>query len=246
MKVFQKYAGYYDKIYKGKDYKKEADFIKKVINRYSSNKVENILSLGCGTASHDIVLAKSGFKIMGIDMSDKMIKIAKEKASAEKADIKFKVADITDFKVSEKFDFSMAMFNIIGYMIENESMEKMLKNVSKYLKKGGLFVFDCWYGPAVLKSRPEDKTKEIGNGLVRKTTQNLDIEKSIIEINFEIKENNVARSKETHKMRFWNLKEMDYFLNKNGFEMIKACNFMDLSSKISENDWNIFIIAKKI
>jgi len=241
---FKKYSEYYDKIYEEKDYKKEADFLIKVIKKYSQSKVANILSLGCGTASHDIILAKKGFEITGVDMSEEMIKIAKEKSEKEKVNIKFKVADVTDFKVNEKFDFSMAMFNIAGYMTENESMEKMLKNTFKFLKKGGLFVFDCWYGPAVLKSRPENREKKVGD-FVRRTTQNLDIEKSIIDITFEVLENGAVKTKENHKMRFWYLRELEYLLNKNGFKMLKVCNFMDLSSKVSEDNWNIFVVAKK-
>lgn len=242
------YSNYYDKIYKEKDYEKEAIFIKNVIKKYSQLKVEDILSLGCGTASHDIILAKNGFKILGVDMSKKMIEIAEQKAKKERVDIRFKIADIMNFNISAKFDFAMAMFNIAGYMTENDKMEKMLKNVSKSLKNNALFVFDCWYGPAVLKDRPSDRVKEFdynGKKITRKTSQKLDIEKSIIDIDFELSENGKTIAKENHKMRFWFFKELEYFLNKNGFKLLKICNFLDLNSKISEDNWNIFVIAKK-
>lgn len=250
---FQKYADYYDIIYKEKNYKKEADFLKKIIKKYSPFKVETILSLGCGTAVHDLILAKSGFKIMGIDRSKKMIEIAKAKTKKENLNVEFKIADIANFKFNKKFDFAMAMFNVVGYLTENKTMEKMLKNVHASIKKNALFVFDCWYGPAVLKERPEDRIKKISNDrkeIIRKTNQKLDIEKSAIDIKFEIQEKKrndwVKIVNENHKMRFWYLKELEYFLEKNGFKMIKTCNFLDLNSRISENNWNIFIIAKKL
>lgn len=250
MNTFKKYADYYDSIYQNKNYKEEADFLMKTIKKYSSIKIKDILSLGCGTASHDIILAKKGFRILGIDRSEEMIRIANQKIKKENLDIKFKTADVSNFKANRKFDFSMAMFNIAGYMAENELMEKMLKNTSSSLKKKALFVFDCWYGPAVLKSRPENREKEIEKGLIRKTTQKLDVEKGIIDITFEIlkKENNGFKkiTKENHKIRFWYFKELEYFLNKSGLKIIKACDFLDLNSKISENNWNIFIIAEKI
>lgn len=253
MKVFQKYADYYDKIYKEKDYKKETEFLKKIIKKYSSLKVRDILSLGCGTASHDLILTKDNFKITGVDRSKKMIQIAKEKTKKENLDIEFKIADITNFKIEKKFDFAMAMFNIMGYMTENKAVEKMLRNVRRALKKNALFVFDCWYGPAVLKSRPEDRIKVVGkNGkkIIRKTRQKLDIEKSIIDITFEILEKKDSGwkeiTRENHRMRFWYLPELEYFLNKNGFTLIKTCNFLRLNSSISENNWNIFVIAQKL
>lgn len=251
MKSFQKFADYYDTIYsKEKNYKKETRFLMKVIKKYSPIEVENILSLGCGTAAHEVILAKQGFKITGIDRSKEMLKIAKEKAEGEGLDIAFKLADIEKFKINKKFDFAMAMYNVIDYLIKNESLEKALKNTAKSLKKGAIFVFDCRYGPAVLKSRPVDKTKKISEGIIRKTKQKLEIEGEFIDINFEFLEkrnkNWKTIAKENHKMRFWYLQELKYFLDKNGFKLIKVCNPMNLNSKISENNWNIFIISQKI
>lgn len=274
MAVFQKYADYYDEIYLQKDYKKEVSFLGSVIKKYSPAKVKNILSLGCGTASHDILLAKKGFSILGLDKSPKMIEIAKQKAKEEGVKIDFKVADASNFKVAKKFDFAMAMFNIAGYMTENSAIEGMLKNVSKSLKRGSLLVFDAWYGPAVLKDRPQNRAKKFlkdGKEITRLTTQTINTEKSIIDITFTIKAGGnppsqtgdpaepaslTSRHKasdgqrkitqENHPMRFWYLQEMEYFLNKNGFALVKACNFMDLNSSVSENKWDIFIIAKKV
>ena len=252
-KQFEKYSDYYDAFYQNKDYKKEVMFLEMVMKKYSRRKVKDVLSLGCGTANHDIILAKKGFKIFGIDKSKAMLKIAGNRAKKSNLDIKFKHGDVRNFKVNKKFDFAMAMFNVIGYQIENQDIEKTLKSIYKTLKKDSLFVFDCWYGPAVLKGRPFDKIKKIRKGskeIVRATKQKLDIEKSIIDINFEVSEKiNKSNAKivvqENHKMRFWYLQELKYFLRKNGFALTKVCNFLDLNSKISEKNWDIFVIARK-
>lgn len=253
MSIFQRYAKFYDILYQDKDYQSECDFLEKVIKRYSLKKVKDILSLGCGTANHDIILAKRGFKITGIDKSEEMLNIARKKARESNLDIEFKLADIQKFELNKKFDLAVAMFNIIGYQTKNEMMEKTLQNVAKALKKNGLFVFDCWYGPAILKDRPANRVKKIKGEqreIIRTTKQRLDIENNIIDINFEGSkiEGGAKRIvfQENHKMRFWYLPELKYFLQKQGFELIKVCNFLDLESEISENNWNIFVIAKKI
>lgn len=246
MEVFKKYANYYDKVYSSKEYGKEVLFLMQAIKKFSTIKVKDILSLGCGTATHDILFAKKGFNIFGIDKSKEMIDGARVKAKSEGVEIDFKVGDVTKLNFIKKFDFVMAMFNIVGYMTENDYMDNMLKGVSKNLKKGGLFVFDGWYGPAVLKSRPENKDKVIENGLVRKTTQKLDIERSIININFKIMDKGAVRANETHQMRFWYLKELESFAKNNGFSVVKICNFLNINSKVSEDNWNIFVVLKKI
>jgi len=242
MKNFEEYSNYYDNFYKDKDYDKEVEFLEVVIKKYSSIEVEDILSLGCGTATHDALLAKKGFKITGIDKSEEMLEIAKEKT--RNLPIELKLSDVSNFYLDKKFDFAMAMFNVVGYQIENNSMEGMLKSTSNSLKEGGLFVFDCWYGPAVLKDRPFDKDKEI-EGVIRKTKQKLDIENNLLNINFQVFKGEKILE-EDHKMRFWTLPELKYFLKKGGFELVKACKFLDLDSEVSEDNWNIFIIAKKL
>lgn len=246
--IFKNSAEFYDALYEGKDYNKEVDFVEKAIKKFSPHKVKTILSLGCGTASHDILMAQHGYSILGIDGSKEMIDFAKKKAKKADIAIDFKVADITKFKSSKKFDFTMAMFNIMGYMAENRDMDNVLKNVSGSLKKNGVFVFDCWYGPAVLKDRPYNRNREFtvgGEKFTRETTQKLDIEKSTIDIMFNFVKGGKSFAKETHKLRFWFLNELEYFLEKNGLKLVKTCNFMDLNSNISEESWNIFVIAKK-
>lgn len=243
MEVFKKYSNYYDNFYKDKDYNKEVEFLQEVIKRYSSIKVEDILSLGCGTVSHEVILAKNGFRITGIDKSETMLKIAQEKAKG--LPIEVKLADNRNFRTDKKFDLAMAMFNVIGYQTKNIDMEKTLQNVSNSLKKNGLFVFDCWHRSAVLKDRPLDKTKKIGE-ITRVTRQKLDIQNNTIDINFEIIDKGNKVLEENHKMRFWLLPELEHFLSKTGFKLLKACNFLDLESEVSEDIWNIFIIAEKI
>src|SRR3989338_5573638 len=108
MKNFQTYAKYYDVIYQEKNYPKEVDFLIKALKKYSSKPVKNILSLGCGTASYEILLAKKGFNILGVDASEKMLAIAKEKAVREQVKITLKKADVSRFSVSKKYDVAMA------------------------------------------------------------------------------------------------------------------------------------------
>lgn len=253
MKQFGQYSNYYDLIYRDKDYKREVNFILRVIKKYSPILVKNVLSVGCGTVSHDILLVKKGYYILGVDRSGKMLELAKEKIKKDKiTNIDLVRRDIRNLKIRKKFDFAMAMFNVIGYQIENEDMEKALRNIANSLRKNALFVFDCWYLPAVFKKKPMNcikKIKEDNKIIIRETTSNLNLDKNVININFKVKEvinYKIARHvKENHPMRYWSLPELKYCLAKSGFKLVKSCNFLDLNSKISEDNWNIFVIAKK-
>lgn len=69
MTVFGKYARFYDTLYQDKNYKKECNFLEAIFRKYSRREIRTIFDLGCGTASHDILLAKRGYNITGIDVS---------------------------------------------------------------------------------------------------------------------------------------------------------------------------------
>ena len=65
----------------------ECDFIEKEIN---NNKKARLLDIGCGTGRHTIELSKRGYTITGIDLSDSLLKRAKEKTIEQNLQIVFK------------------------------------------------------------------------------------------------------------------------------------------------------------
>ena len=68
----------------------ECDFIEKEINY---NKAARILDIGCGTGRHSIELSKRGYTVTGIDLSESMLKRAKNKASDQNLKIVFQKHD---------------------------------------------------------------------------------------------------------------------------------------------------------
>lgn len=253
--VFNQYSKYYDEIYRQKDYVLEAKFIKGIIKKYSLLKVKNILSIGCGTCSYEILLAKDGYSITGLDQSQTMLDAARNKIINLGLIDKIKLikGNANNFKTDNQYDVVMELFNIFGYHYQNKDLDKILKNINKSLRMNGIFLFDCWYLPAVLKDKPTDKVKEIKLGekrLLRITKSKLQTDKNIIEIKFRIQ--NISKNivlediEETHLIRYWSLPELEYLLNSNGLKLIKIGNFLDIDVSPSENNWNILIVAQKI
>ena len=73
-------AEIYDLIYQDKDYEKEIDFIEQIFHNYSSHPIKTILDGGCGTGGHALPLAKRGYQVSAIDLSEAMLKRARKKA----------------------------------------------------------------------------------------------------------------------------------------------------------------------
>jgi len=78
-------AKFYDKIWGRHDYETDVKFLNKLFKNYSCKKV---LDIGCGTGNHAIGLASLGYRVTGVDVSDKMLEIARNKIHNRKIDLK--------------------------------------------------------------------------------------------------------------------------------------------------------------
>ncbi|MEO0294169.1 MAG: class I SAM-dependent methyltransferase [candidate division WOR-3 bacterium] len=251
--VFQNYAKYYDLLYREKNYKAECDFIEEVFQRFSKLKIKNILELGCGTGGHAILLAKRGYILMGIDLSPKMLEIAKEKINKAGVNVDLYLRDIRNFRLNKRFDSAICMFAVLNYLIQNEDLERALKSVRRHLKEGGIFIFDIWNGLAVMRILPSFRVKIVEEGklkLIRVVEPELQAMNHLSRNHyrlFVLEENKLIEEiRETHVIRFFFPQEIKYYLEKTGFEVLKICEFPKIDSEANENIWNIAVISRAI
>jgi len=172
MMVFGNYARYYDLLYRDKDYEAEANYIHDLIQRHAP-KSNSILELGCGTGRHAALLAQKGYAIHGVDMSESMLAEAEQRrtqlAQEVSERLSFSLGDIRKVRVERTFDVVASLFHVISYQTTNEDLAAAFATARAHLKPGGLFVFDCWYGPAVLTDRPEVRAKKLEDEKIQVT-----------------------------------------------------------------------------
>lgn len=256
MTQFAGYAKFYDDMYQNKNYVLESDLIEEVFRRFSPHPVKFILSLGCGTGTYEIELAKRGYQLTGVDLSQDMLNIAQAKIAQDgfKDDIQLVLADIRKLPKFEKtFDAVIMMFNIAGYQRTPADMTQVASGVASALKPGGIFLFDAWNEPAVLADPPSDRTKVIdkpdGTKLTRLTRGSLDRQNKLVKIQFEVTEakmgNTQADVTEDHPMRYWAIDELKSVLADGGLEFLQATSFANLNQPVSDQEWDMQVIAKK-
>jgi 2-polyprenyl-3-methyl-5-hydroxy-6-metoxy-1,4-benzoquinol methylase len=122
----------------------ECDFIEKEINH---NKKIRILDIGCGTGRHSIELAKRGYDITGVDLSESQLKRAKEKALEQKIDIIFQKHDARYLPFNNEFDLAIMLCEGSFPLMETDEMNfEILKNAAKALRSNGKLIFTTMNG----------------------------------------------------------------------------------------------------
>ncbi len=122
----------------------EVDFIEKEI---AFSKSCRILDIGCGTGRHSVELARRGYSVTGIDLSESMIKKARSNAQNENLKIDFQVKDARNFSFNEPFDLAIMICEGAFPLMETDEMNfSILKNAFSSLKPGGKLIFTTLNG----------------------------------------------------------------------------------------------------
>lgn len=253
--VFNAYAAYYDLLYQDKDYAGEARYVHELIQRYAPGAVD-ILELGCGTGAHAACLAGEGYNIHGIDRSEAMLQAAEQRKTRLNKDVRqhlrFSQGDIRMIRLDEHFDAVISLFHVISYQITNADILATLATASHHLKPGGLFVFDVWYGPAVLTERPLVRVKRMENDavqVVRLAEPLLKPNENLVDVAYhvfvrDLRTNAVHELRENHAMRYLFQPELEILLQQSELHALNVQECMS-GKEPGCDTWGVCCVAKK-
>ncbi|WP_312562893.1 methyltransferase domain-containing protein [Anaerospora sp.] len=248
--AFDKYAHYYDLLYRDKDYIGEANYIDSLIRKYNI-RAENILDLGCGTGKHAELLSQKGYKVHGVDMSEGMLQEAYIRAE-NNPNLSFTLSNLQEFNLEEKFDVATALFHVMSYQTSNSDLYKAFSTAYEQLLPGGIFIFDCWYGPAVLSNRPVVRVKRLEDAqihIARIAEPVMHPNSNLVDVNYHmyIKDKEYGtfgELQEVHTMRYLFRPEVELLLEQVGFCLIDSFEF--ITGKTPGYDtWNVCFVGQK-
>lgn len=108
-----------------------------------------VLELGCGTGRILIPTAGAGVKITGLDKSDEMLKICRQKLESEIPEVRNRVklvnADMRGFELASKFSMVTITFGPFNSLITIDEQISCLNNIRRHLCKNGALIFDVFY-----------------------------------------------------------------------------------------------------
>jgi ubiquinone/menaquinone biosynthesis C-methylase UbiE len=239
------FARVYDTMMDNIPYTDWVKYIYEIMIKYECNP-ELVLDLGCGTGNISGILANK-YDVIGIDISEDMLMIAKEKAKKADLDILYLQQDMTEFELYGTVGCIVSICDSINYITEEEDLLQVFKLVNNYLDPKGLFIFDL---------NTEYKFKNIlGDNIFAKTYDNSAYiwenyyyeEEKINEylLTLFIKEdNNYERYEETHYEKCYSIELIKKLLEIAGLKLEGVFEALTFDSTSNESE-RIYFVARE-
>ena len=246
--LFENYALKYDRESFVRGTMGECDFIEQEINY---DKTRQILDIGCGTGRHSIELAKRGYSVTGIDLSESQLIRAKEKASAQNLEINFERQDARQLTFTSEFDLVIMLCEGGFSLMETDEMNwQILRNARNALKSQGKLIFTTLNGLFPLfhsvKEFLNSPTKE-GDGKYGDNSFDLMTfrDRGIIQI-----EDDLGNKKELEcNERYYVPSEITWLLKTLDFKTIDIfaakLGAFSRNDKLTTEDYEMLVIAEK-
>jgi 2-polyprenyl-3-methyl-5-hydroxy-6-metoxy-1,4-benzoquinol methylase len=247
--LFENYAKKYDDECFVQGTIGECDFIEKEI---SHDKTTGILDIGCGTGRHAIELARRGYRITGIDLSESQLARAREKALQQNMEIDFQKQDARNLPFSNEFNLAIMICEGAFPLMETDEMNfRILQSAAKSLKPGGKLIFTTLNGLFPLFHSVKDflasaSSKE-GNATYEKNSFNL---MTFRDHNTTTIEDDSGVRKELQcNERYYVPSEITWLLKSLGFKTIDIfgakLGAFSRNDRLTTEDFEMLVIAEK-
>jgi ubiquinone/menaquinone biosynthesis C-methylase UbiE len=135
--LFDELGTYWVEISDSRATDKEAEFIGKVLKAKGL-----LLDLCCGTARHSLVLAEKGWNIVGLDISSRLLRVARGKMKGKHV-FPLVRGDIQHLPFrANMFSMVISMFTSFGYLPSEVEDMVSLKETARTLAPNGRFLID--------------------------------------------------------------------------------------------------------
>ena len=135
--AYKAFSYYYDILMQDVPYHKWITKTKEYLPIGSS-----ILDVGCGTGTISILLAKEGYDVTGVDLSEDMLALAYEKTLKEGLGIKYMNQDMCRLEGFNDFDAAVIYVDSLNYLRRDQEVFQTFSKIYKSLKEGGILIFD--------------------------------------------------------------------------------------------------------
>ncbi len=247
MQPYSGFAAVYDLFMDNVPYDEWADYVQHLLNKFD---IEQglVLELGCGTGSMTRRLADKGFDMLGIDNSEEMLQIAREKGGTASKDILYLCQDMREFELYGTVSAIISVCDSINYILSEEELLQVFRLVNNYLDRGGIFIFDLdteYAYRELLGDRTIAENREEGSFIWENTYYE---EELINEVDLTLfiprKDGLYQKYEETHYRKAYPIDTIKRLLEEAGMEWVAVYDALT-EKKPKKDSERVYIIARE-
>jgi ubiquinone/menaquinone biosynthesis C-methylase UbiE len=245
--MYNIFADFYDELMYDVDYKKRTSYLMKLFKKYGSAPTL-LLDAACGTGGFSNEFASRGVEVIGADMSEEMLNIARNSAMEKGNDILFLCQKLEELDLYGTVDGAVCCLDSLNHITGYNTFCKAIKRISLFLEKDKLFIFDL---------NTEYKHREIlGDNVfvmdresvycVWANQFNPKNNKTDIMLDFFVKENdNYSRFSEEFSERAYTSEQIEKALQKAGLEIVEIFDDMT-ENPVSDTTERAIYVTRKV
>lgn len=245
--MYEDFALVYDRFMDETPYEEWCQF---VVGRLKQDQITDgiLLDLGCGTGSMTELLAKQGYDMIGVDLSDSMLDIAIEKRAQSGHNILYLQQDMREFELYGTVRAVICLCDSLNYLLEEDDLLTTFKLVNNYLDPNGLFIFDFntvyKYETVIGDSTIAENRKDCSFIWENYYTAEDQINEYDLTIFVKQQKDLFRKFTETHLQRGYTLETMKRLVEQSGLIFVEALD-ADTHGSVTETSERIYVIARE-
>ena len=245
MDAYKNLAASYDRLTNDVDYEATVAFYEEILRREGVTP-RTVVDLACGTGSVTEILARKGYRVTGVDMSEEMLTEAAMKTMDMEQPPMYSCQLLQNLRLPRGVDMAVCALDSLDYILDPEDCKEAIRRAYKALNPGGIFIFDV-NTPEKLRAMDDQVFLDEDDDVYCVWRGEFDEETNICSYGMDLfqREGNMwRRSFEEHREYAYSQEQLTGFLKDAGFTHIEV--YADrLFEAPREGEQRIYFKARK-
>lgn len=200
-----------------------------------------VLDLACGTGRVGIPLARAGFDVCGLDLSNGALAVAR----AEAPELDLRQGDMRELPWPDgEFDAVVNLWTAFGYFPERSDDERVLREVARVLRPGGLFVLDTVNAAALHRAMAPEGWSELEDGTLWLERRAYDVATGRGQAWWTFVRPDGTRVTHAFDHRLYSAPEYGELLRGAGLEPVRWFGGFD-AAELTLDSWRLIVVAER-
>ncbi len=217
-----------------------------VVDLLGLERGSRILDAGCGHGRHALELARRGFRVTGLDLSEPSLAIARRQAEDAGVEVEYVAGDARELSWEAEFDGAITLFStILGYFEDESDDGRFLGALARALRPGGRLVLDTINPIGLFGGGYLERTwADLSDGRIVIEQHDYDVRTGRSTAVWRIVRPDGSRGELRHSMRLYTLPEVERLFAAAGLRVLDVRGSWD-GSELDRHGRRLIVCAER-